>query len=224
MFLELEIPDDDPLRPAKLVVNDAAPGFRIYDKGSGGVGWESDYIWLVSVNEEDGLDFKLRQTVDGETEIQALWKEHELDSTAKLRDLLRQDAQWDVYQLRAVVLVQNRIEAQLDTLQESGETPRDASVIEGPWKLAERLRSLESDMLLRARVELQDQVSVEGKSKSTDDCGHDGYMVTSVHLLIMCRKRASSNLKQYKATWDLERATTKKWTLVEGSNEVPTWR
>lgn len=158
MFLDLEIPDDDPLRPAKMLVNDAAPGFRIYDKDDG-IGWESDYIWLVAINEEDGLDCKVRQTIDGEREIQALWKEHELDSTAKLRDLLREDVQWDVYQLRAVVLLQNRVEAQLHTLQEFGEPPRDASIKEGPWKLAERLRSLESAMLVRARAELEDQVS-----------------------------------------------------------------
>jgi hypothetical protein len=162
MFLDLEIPDDDPLRPAKMAVNDAAPGFRIYEK-DGGIGWESDYIWLVSINEEDGLDFKLRQTVDGQREIQAFFKEHELTSTTRLRDFLEQDAQWDVYQLRAVVLLQNRVEAQLHTLRDFGDPPRDASVREGPWRLAERLRSLESDMLVKAKAELEDQVSIYRK-------------------------------------------------------------
>ena len=56
MFLDLDIPDDDPLRPAKIYVSKVAPGFRIFEK-DGNIEWESDFVWLVVVNEEDGLDF-----------------------------------------------------------------------------------------------------------------------------------------------------------------------
>ena len=45
MFLDLDIPMDDPLRPAKIAVNVAAPGFRISEK-DGQIEWESDFIWL----------------------------------------------------------------------------------------------------------------------------------------------------------------------------------
>jgi hypothetical protein len=114
----------------------------------------------VSINEEDGLDFKLRQTVDGQREIQGFWKEQELDDTTKIRAYLEQDPLWDIYQLRAIVLLQNRVEAQLHTLQNFGDPPRDASVREGPWQLAERLRSLESQVLQKAMVEFEEQVNI----------------------------------------------------------------
>jgi len=156
MFLDVEIPDDDPLRPAKMFVSTAAPGFRLFDK-AGGVDWESDFIWLVIVNEEDGLDFRVRQTIDGKREIQSLWRDNELDDTSKLREYLREDPMWDVYQLRATVLLHSRVDAQIDVLKEYGDPGRDASIREGPWRLAERLRALELQMLERATETFESQ-------------------------------------------------------------------
>ncbi|KZM22075.1 hypothetical protein ST47_g6769 [Ascochyta rabiei] len=158
MFLNLDIPDDDPLRPAKIFVSTAPPGFRIFEK-SGTIDWESDFIWLVIVNEEDGLDFKVRQTVDGKREIQALWKDDDLDDTSKLRDYLRGDPLWDVYQLRATVLLQGRVEMQIETLEGLGNPQKEASIREVPWRLAERLRKLELEMLERAIEAFETQKS-----------------------------------------------------------------
>jgi len=157
MFLDLEIPDDDPLRPAKIFVSTAAPGFRILDKNEG-IDWESDYIWLVVINEEDGLDFKIRQTVDGKREIQAFWMETELEPS-KLLDHLQEHPAWDVFRLRATVLLQQRVELQLETLQNTMGATRPTSVREIPWKLADRLRSLELAMLKRAVSAFESQVS-----------------------------------------------------------------
>jgi hypothetical protein len=156
MFLDLDIPDDDPLRPAKIYVSTTAPGFRIYEEDDS-IEWESDYIWLVVVNEEDGLDFKVRQTTDGKREIQAFWKERELDTT-KLREYLEEDPAWDVFQLRATVLLLDRVEAQIETLRGTEGIKREATVRDVPWRLAERLRSLELDMLKRAASNFDSQV------------------------------------------------------------------
>jgi hypothetical protein len=157
MFLDLEIPDDDPLRPAKIFVSTAAPGFRIFEKDET-IDWESDYIWLMVINEEDGLDFRVRQTIDGKREIQAFWKERELD-TSRLLEHLQEDPAWDVYKLRATVLVQQRVEMQMATLQGSQGATREVSVRETPWRLADRLRSLELNMLERAISAFESQVS-----------------------------------------------------------------
>jgi hypothetical protein len=158
IFLDLDIPIDDLLRPAKMAVNTAAPGFRISEK-EGHVDWESDFVWLLAVNQEDGLDFKLKQTIDGQTEIEAFWKDQELDDTSKLRSYLEDDPLWDVYCLRVVVLLLNRIETQLKTLREFDMPERDASIRVGPWQLAGRLHNLELLLLEKARAEFEDQVS-----------------------------------------------------------------
>ena len=158
MFLDLEIPDDDPLRPAKIFVSAAAPGFRIFEKQDNSIGWESDFIWLVVINEEDGLDFKIRQTVDGKREVQAFWKERELDDTCKIREYLQEDPAWDIFQLRATVLLQNRVEAQMETIRAIQGAKEETLVRCVPWRLAKRLRSLELDMLERAGSALENQV------------------------------------------------------------------
>ncbi|KAF2798294.1 SET domain-containing protein [Melanomma pulvis-pyrius CBS 109.77] len=156
IFLDLDIPIEDLLRPAKMAVNTAAPGFRISEK-DGHIDWESDFVWLLAINQEDGLDFKLKQTIDGQTEIEAFWKDQELDDTSKLRTFLEQDRLWDVYQLRAVVLLQSRIETQVQTLREVKMPERDPSIRDGPWQLAGRLRNLELEMLEKAGADLEDQ-------------------------------------------------------------------
>ncbi|OCK80584.1 SET domain-containing protein [Lepidopterella palustris CBS 459.81] len=165
IFLDLDIPHDDPLRAAKIAVTTAAPGFRIFDKGDC-TGWESDFVWLVCVNEEDGLSFKLAQTIDGETELKSFWMDGDLEDTSKLRDLLQTHALWDVYQLRAVSLLQNRIEAQLQALNETDHGERNATIREIPWMLADRLRNLEMELLERAYSDLEDQKLVLLQSES----------------------------------------------------------
>ncbi|KAH7385898.1 hypothetical protein BKA66DRAFT_440560 [Pyrenochaeta sp. MPI-SDFR-AT-0127] len=157
MFLDIDIPDDDPLRPAKIFVSTAAPGFRIFDEGND-IGWESDFIWLVVINEEDGLDFKIRQTIDGKREIQAFWKDRELD-TSKLREYIEEDPAWDVFQLRATVLLQQRVEVQIEMLQGTQGVKPEVSTRSTPRTLAERLRSLELEMLERAVSTLDSQKS-----------------------------------------------------------------
>ena len=149
-----------------MFVSTAAPGFRIFDKESG-LDWESDYIWLVVINEEDGLDFKIRQTVDGKREIQAFWKERELDDTSKLHNYLKEDPAWDIYQLRAVVLLQQRVEAQLEAIQNMHDLQKSSTIRDTPWRLAERLRKLESAMLGRALLTLQTQVRFVRTSRDT---------------------------------------------------------
>ncbi|KAL5447282.1 hypothetical protein PMIN07_004635 [Paraphaeosphaeria minitans] len=158
MFLNLDIPDDDPLRPAKIYVCNTAPGFRLVDQ-KGSIEWESDFVWLVVVNEEDGIDFKVRQTVDGGREIQAFWKESELNDTSKIRTFLEQDPLWEVFQLRAVVLMQGRVDAQLATLEALGSPTQKGSIRERPWHLATQLRTLERKMLERTRTSLDKQRS-----------------------------------------------------------------
>ena len=157
MLLDLNIPDDDPLRPAKLYVNSSAPGFRLFDK-HGHTEWGSDFVWLVVVNEEDGLDFKVKQTIEGKKEIQSFWKEKELNDTLKLRGYLEEDPLWEVFQLRAVVLMQNRVDEQIETLRALGDPERTVSVRKGPWELAAQLRALEFDMLRKAATSLESEV------------------------------------------------------------------
>ena len=152
LFLGLDIPDDDPLRRAKQVASSSAPGVRLID-GPTGLHWESDYVWLICVNEEDGLEIKVAQLVDGSQELQTTWKEEDLKDSSRLKELLQQDPLWNVYQLRAVAILQNRVGEQLEALYGSEtltqELAASSTIREKPKSLALRLRRLEADLLER---------------------------------------------------------------------------
>jgi hypothetical protein len=166
LFLGLEMPDDDPLAPAKMRVSTVAPGVRLFDTSQGqGCDWDSDFIWLMCVNEEDGVEFKVLRKVDGERELRMFWKDQEMQETSQLRSCLEADPLWPVFQLRAVAQIQERVEGQL---QEILNPPIDlqtvghgngTSIRDRPWALAVSLLKLESELLQRAHASLEEQVS-----------------------------------------------------------------
>ncbi|KAL9137777.1 MAG: hypothetical protein Q9175_001016 [Cornicularia normoerica] len=153
LFLDLDIPDDDPLKLAKKAVAQSAPGFRLFLHGDC-THWESSFIWLLCVNEEDGLDFKILQNNDGERELQASWKKEEITDMSNLATLLKLEPLWDVFELRAISQLQSRVEQQLLRLEGSKNS------VDGPLIIGEidddvrenamRLRDLEEGLLLHA--------------------------------------------------------------------------
>ncbi|KAI9663634.1 MAG: hypothetical protein M1821_007124 [Bathelium mastoideum] len=164
MFLDLEIPDDDPLKRAKNAVSTAAPGVRLYDNGDS-TSWESDYVWLICVNEEDGLRFQIAQSNDGDQELQISWQGKEIDNVTLLSSQLLVDGMWDVFHLRAVSTIHARIERQLQVLSETEEAASSAMHGQGttirsqPRHDALRLRSLEKILLEKTCKNLEDQAS-----------------------------------------------------------------
>lgn len=118
LVLDVDIPDDDPLKIAKKLYCQKPPGMRLNTApGSENTTWDSSLVWWACVNEEDGLDFKVLQTTTGEKELRAIWKDEELEGPDSLASLISIDPLWDVIQLRAVVLILERVGTQLQTLR-----------------------------------------------------------------------------------------------------------
>ena len=161
LFLDLEIPDDDPLRLAKKAISKSAPGSRLFSAG-GATGWESDFIWLICINEEDGLDFQVKQTTDGEKELEVRWKNSVLEDVARIEDILRQDPLWDLFQLRATAILQDRVQVQLSMLNASEEQIQNSrgspGVSSNVWETATKLRELEWALLARADQDFEQEV------------------------------------------------------------------
>lgn len=162
IFLDLQSPDDDPLARAKKAVASSAPGVRFF-ASKNQLRWESDYLWLLCVNEEDGLEIQLAHTVDGVQELSLTWQNQHLRNEAELRALLQAHQLWNVYQLRAVSLLQERVETQLRLLYDSEEAVQKKAeeivVRASPRSLALRLRSLESELLGQFYEYLENEVS-----------------------------------------------------------------
>lgn len=163
LFLDLVIPDHDPLKHSKAMLADCPPGFKIFETNT--IDWAGEYVWLICVNEEDGLRFKIQQTVDGDQELVATWKDQEIESFDNFKDVLQQDDMWDIFQLRAVVVLQERVASQLTELYQAEEQIEHMDCREGsgvrdrPRQLSIQLRQLECDLLEKAYSFFEDQVS-----------------------------------------------------------------
>ena len=167
LFLSLTIPDNDKFRIVKNKLADCAPGFKLIDAGDDGVDWTGDFVWLLCVNEDDGLRFEIARTIDGEEEVGAFFQDRELTGGApELHSLLQEAKLWDVYRLRAVTILQQRIFDQLQllyTTQEGIEAVEHGDQMEvrnHPYQLAMTLRRLEFELQERAYEDLETQVRI----------------------------------------------------------------
>jgi len=161
LFLDLDIPDDDPLKIAKKEISTSAPGFRLYEK-AGSVEWEGHFVWLLCINEEDGLEFKILQNTNGERELQACWNDQGIADTSMIRSFLEQSPLWEILHLRAVVLLQTRVEQQLFKLASSRKYFKaavDTRTSTGGDIL--RLRDLEENLMLHAYEVFENMASAE---------------------------------------------------------------
>ena len=166
LFLSLTIPDSDMSRAGKMKVADCAPGFKLIDTGDSKFRWAGDFIWLLCANEDDGLRFELARTIDGEgDEMEAFFNEHELmGGAAELHGLLAKSELWDVYRLRAVAILQQRVFDQLQVLYSTQDdieaVPHGdgTDVREQPFRLAMKLRRLEFELMERAYEVFEKQV------------------------------------------------------------------
>ena len=167
LFLPLSVPDDDPLKSAKLAVTDCAPGFRLSKTATDDqVRIDCEFVWLICVNEEDGLHFQIAQTTDGERELQATWGDEPLGDVSNLRARLEVHPLWEIFQLRAVAIVQQKVGQTLGLLYEAADMePKNIanveSIREGPKSLAWKLRRLETEFLEGAYEDLEHQVGCD---------------------------------------------------------------
>ena len=154
LFLDIHIPDDDPLKMAKQTFATCAPGVRLAESRDRLI-WESEYVWLLILNEEDGLEFSVVQTNSGAKKLQARWCGEMLTDTSSLEENLRGHPLWNIFQLRAITVLDYRVDDQLQALSESavefGEVCSKASdnIREIPRSLTQRLRVLEQGLLTK---------------------------------------------------------------------------
>lgn len=168
LFLSLTIPDSDMFQTGKMEIAGTAPGVKLVDTGGGEVDWTGDFIWLLCVNEDDGLRFELARTVDGQgEEMQALLGDLEITGGAEqIHQQLRESELWDVYHLRAVTILQQRVFDQLQVLystqDELEEVPHGerTEIRTAVYESAMKLRRLEFELLERAYENLEGEVRI----------------------------------------------------------------
>ncbi|KAH0532777.1 hypothetical protein TsFJ059_001420 [Trichoderma semiorbis] len=144
---------DDPLGAAKLRVYNGPPTVRL-SLTEQGVQWSSPFLYLLVLNEEDGLAFRIAQNTSGERQLVLFWQDEEItDRTDELETLVQNHDLYQVFKLRAVAVLEERVAMQLDRIS-SGlsygvtEQPQAANQPRAECMLAaETLRDLETQVL-----------------------------------------------------------------------------
>jgi hypothetical protein len=162
--LSLDIPDDDPLGKAKVLVFAEAPVIHI-TSSNGDISWRSPFVRLLCINEEDGLGFRVLQSTDGTSQLRAFWHDQDVtEAMQDLQELIANDSRRDLFELRAIVMVEERIDQQLARLREMEPELSHGSMEQGQELLpnaraAWRLHQLEATILAAAIRMLSEQVS-----------------------------------------------------------------
>lgn len=166
LTLPLEALPDDPLGKAKLHIFKAPPTLKL-SRSDGGLTWRSPFAYLMCLNEEDGLEFRVLQGKDGERELKLFWQDQ--DVTARADDfevLIEQHPLCQVFRLRVVTVLHEVVSTQLTHLpseishDQLDPLRRAGLVREECIRAAETLWEVEASVLESATEALEQQVRV----------------------------------------------------------------
>ena len=173
LTLHLEPFADDPLAKAKLHIFKGPPAVKLSQKGQA-VTWHSPFVYLMCLNEEDGLEFRLLQDAAGERQLRLLWQGDDVTERAADFEALTQNHDLcEVFRLRAIAVLHERVEAQLAGLR--GGPPKDqlqpliaAGLLkEECVEAAEALKTVEGPILEAAAQALESEVSCVSPQQSS---------------------------------------------------------
>jgi hypothetical protein len=120
LTLTLEPFPDDPLGKAKTAAFGRPLVLRVSIEQDD-VQWECPFLYFMLLNEEDGLEFRMLQQTDGtRSQLKVFWQGSDVtDATNTFESLISNHPLSDVFNLRAMALLQDRLRQQLERLYES---------------------------------------------------------------------------------------------------------
>ncbi|KAJ8062483.1 hypothetical protein OCU04_009014 [Sclerotinia nivalis] len=163
LILEVEPMATDPLRTAKVAAFQKRPSVRIIGHSDGQTSWDCPFIYFACLNEEDGLEFKTVQNVDGEHSLKVFWQGIDVtESTDQFETLISDHRLEDVFKLRATELIRDRVQLQLERLHASEQTVgslRDEMIDPDTRRNVLELKRIEADVLEVAYGSVIEQIS-----------------------------------------------------------------
>ncbi|KAK0719733.1 hypothetical protein B0H67DRAFT_484682 [Lasiosphaeris hirsuta] len=162
LTLVLEPFPDDPLARAKLMAFGEAPKLHVARDGSSVV-WKSPFAYLMCLNEEDGLDFRVLQDTEGGQQLRVFWQDDDVtDRVNGFEALIQSHPLSALFRLRVVTVIQERLEVQLDRArshQVAKQDPDLGDVRDECLKAAELLRKVETGILESGIESLEEERS-----------------------------------------------------------------
>ncbi|KAG5935633.1 hypothetical protein E4U59_005510 [Claviceps monticola] len=162
MTLHLHPLPDDPLAGAKVhIFNDAKVVKLSLEAGNEEQDrrcrWDSPFIYLICLNEEDGLSFQLLQDTEGNRSLRLFWQEEDVTQRADdFENLIKGHELCQVFRLRAVTIILQTVEEQLAGIRSgSCDAEPEASQADGTLSsdciaATQLLKDVEEKLLIKA--------------------------------------------------------------------------
>ncbi|KAI0164242.1 SET domain-containing protein [Hypoxylon sp. FL1284] len=155
----LEPLDDDPLALAKLRAFGALPQLRLQEDDKGTPYWTAPFVYLMCLNEEDGLQFRVLQETDGSRHLSMSWQDVDItDKPSTIQDLIKDHELHQIFELRAVTVVLNIVQQKLEELTNAKGSVPEAAKTEA-LQAASYLRSLETEIVTKSLQVLEEQTN-----------------------------------------------------------------
>ncbi|KAK1827851.1 hypothetical protein QBC39DRAFT_165036 [Podospora conica] len=148
LVLPLQPFEDDPLAKAKLVGFGEAPRVHLERDSSGSITWKCPFAHLMCVNEEDGLEFRVLQDTEGGRQLRIFWQEDDVTERVKdFESLLESHPLRALFRLRAVIVVQECLQTQLEHARSYADVSDPGDVRPECLAAAQTLRTAEARLL-----------------------------------------------------------------------------
>lgn len=164
LVLHLDALPDDPLGKAKFHIYKGPPIARL-SLTEGNFQWHSPLLYLLILNEEDGLLFRVLQENTSEArELRIFWQDEDVTGrTDEFEYLIQDHPLCQIFKLRAVSVLEERVTAQLEKItteisygateqSQAANQPRVECML-----AAEKLRDLEAQILQGAAAALENE-------------------------------------------------------------------
>ncbi|KAL6906893.1 hypothetical protein GGI43DRAFT_380418 [Trichoderma evansii] len=163
LTLHLDALPDDPLGKAKFHIYNGPQTVRL-SLTEEKFQWHSPLLYLLILNEEDGLAFRVVQDTSGGRELRLLWQDEDVTGrTGEFEYLIQDHPLCQIFKLRAVAVLEERVASQLDRItaeisygateqSQAANQPRVECML-----AAEKLRDLEAQILQGAAAALENE-------------------------------------------------------------------
>ncbi|KAI1811572.1 hypothetical protein GGS20DRAFT_95242 [Poronia punctata] len=160
IILPVESMEDDPLAKAKLHVFESPPTLKITDEATGSPRWDAPFVYLMCLNFEDGLSFKVLQETDGTKQLRMFWQDSDVTSRAEsMESIVKSHELTQIFRLRVITVVLDIVQGQLGALAvDMDETVINSAENPEKFRAATYLRGVEKDLLERALGVIEQEV------------------------------------------------------------------
>ncbi|KAK5628675.1 hypothetical protein RRF57_004390 [Xylaria bambusicola] len=156
IVLPVEPMADDPLAKAKLYSFRSTPTLKITDSEDGVPQWDAPFIYLMCLNDEDGLHFKVSQENDGSQDLRMFWQDTDITQEAgTIETLIQGHKMCQVFRLRATTVALQMIQQQLEVLRRNNAPTRNET--SNVVLAASKLREIEKELLERTLEVLEQE-------------------------------------------------------------------